>query len=412
MTTLAVPFDAYREWLEIPPEEQPADHYRLLGLTRFDSDTGRIAAAADGRMAHVRSRALGRHALASQRILNELAAARLTLTDSRRRASYDLILRSAKPAESEAWPPNGNRLQPQAAELPAGTVLDGYRIIEKASSTTLGVTYKAQHTESKQYVFLKTLSPKAARKQEVRKRFQREIDILTRIDHPNLIGASHVGEHRGLPFFVMDYVLGADLSRLVREQGPLSIEQAIDYIVQTAKGLGELHLRSVIHRNLKPHALLVDLRGDLRITNLLLAKIGDNSLILTDDEDLTTQGESMGSIDYLPPEQAVDASKADERSDIYALGCTMFYLLTGQPPYPMKSSVDKLMAHRQAPIPSLRKLRPDAPAWLDAVCQKMLAKWPADRQQNVSEVIRSLTEPPSSLPLLQRLLAMLGLRRK
>src|SRR5688500_2510795 len=213
MTTLAIPFDAYREWLEIPPEELPADHYRLLGLAKFEADTGKIAAAADGRMAHVRTRALGRHALVSQRILNELAAARATLSDSRRRASYDLILRSAKPAESEAWPPTGNPMRPQATELAPGTVLDGYRIIEKASSTTLGVTYKAQHTESKQYVFLKTLSSKGARKQEVRKRFQREIDILMRIDHPNLIGASHVGEHHGLPYFVMDYVLGADLSR-------------------------------------------------------------------------------------------------------------------------------------------------------------------------------------------------------
>jgi serine/threonine protein kinase len=411
MTTLAEPLDAYGQWLEIPPHEQPADHYRLLGLARFETDAARITAAADERMARVRSFQLGPHAALSQRILNELSAARATLLDARRRVSYDLVLRSAGPASSEAWPPGAQPALP-SGELAAGTVIDGYRIVEKATSTMLGVTYKAQDVESRRPVFLKTLSPKAARKQEVRKRFQREIEILTRLDHPNLIVARHSGEHRGLPYLVMDYVVGADLSRLVRDQGPLAIDQAIDYVVQTARGLGELHLRGVIHRNIKPHALLVDLRGNLRITNLLLAKIGDSSLILSEDEDLTTQGESMGSIDYLPPEQAIDASKADERSDIYALGCTLFYLVTAQPPYAMKSPVDKLLAHRQAPIPSLRRLRSEAPAWLDAACQKMLAKWPADRYQQVSDVIRDLTQPPEQRPLWSRLLNWLGWRKK
>jgi serine/threonine protein kinase len=381
MTTLAEPLDAYGQWLEIPPHEQPADHYRLLGLARFETDAARITAAADERMARVRSFQLGPHAALSQRILNELSAARATLLDARRRVSYDLVLRSAGPASSEAWPPGAQPALP-SGELAAGTVIDGYRIVEKATSTMLGVTYKAQDVESRRPVFLKTLSPKAARKQEVRKRFQREIEILTRLDHPNLIVARHSGEHRGLPYLVMDYVVG------------------------------ELHLRGVIHRNIKPHALLVDLRGNLRITNLLLAKIGDSSLILSEDEDLTTQGESMGSIDYLPPEQAIDASKADERSDIYALGCTLFYLVTAQPPYAMKSPVDKLLAHRQAAIPSLRRLRSEAPAWLDAACQKMLAKWPADRYQQVSDVIRDLTQPPEQRPLWSRLLNWLGWRKK
>jgi serine/threonine-protein kinase len=361
-------------------------------------------------MALVRSFQLGPHSALSQRVLNELAFAKTTLLDPARRASYDIVLRAADGSarsDPDAWPPGALPPPVVSKDIPRGTVIDGYRILEKASATTLGVTYKAEHVESGRYVFWKTLPAKAARKLEVRKRFQREIEILRRLDHPNLIVGRHAGEYNGLPYLVMDYVLGADLARLVREQGPLPVAQAIDYAVQTARGLGELHLRGVIHRNIKPHALLVDIRGNLRITNLLLAKIGDSSLLVSEGEDLTTQGESMGSIDYLPPEQAVDAGQADERSDIYALGCTLYYLLTGQPPYPMKSAVDKLLAHRQAPIPSLRRLRPDAPPWLDAVCRKMLAKQPGDRLQSVSEVIRGLTQPARVQPWWQRWLGWL-----
>ena len=412
MSAVPPTFDPYAQWLAIPPHEQPADHYRLLGLPRFEADAAKVTAAADERMARVRSFQLGPNAALSQRILNELSAARATLLSELRRVSYDLVLRSASAADSEAWPPGMAPPLTKPTELAPGLVIDGYKIFEKASSSTLGITYKAEHVESQRYVFLKTLPPKAARKQEVRKRFQREIEILTRLDHPNLIVGRHAGEYKGLPYLIMDYVLGADLSKLVREHGPLPIEQAIDYIEQTVHGLGELHLHRVIHRNIKPHALLVDLRGNLRITNLLLAKIGESSLIVPEDEGLTTQGESMGSIDYLPPEQAVDAGKADERSDIYALGCTLFYLVTGQPPYPMKSSVDKLMAHRNAPIPSLRKVRPQAPSWLDAACQKMLAKQPANRFQNVSDVLRAIQQRSAEASRWKRLWAWLGWGRR
>jgi len=320
------------------------------------------------------------------------------------------VLRSATVADSEAWPPGMAPPQAMTTEFTPGLMIDGYKILEKASSSTLGITYKAEHVESQRYVFLKTLPPKAARKQEVRKRFQREIEILTRLDHPNLIVGRHAGEYKGLPYLIMDYVLGADLSKLVREHGALSFEQAVDYVEQTARGLGELHLHRVIHRNIKPHALLVDLRGNLRITNLLLAKIDGSTLMMPDDEGLTTQGESMGSIDYLPPEQAVDAGKADERSDIYALGCTLFYLVTGQPPYPVKSAVDKLMAHRNAAIPSLRKLRSDTPSWLGAAGRKMLAKQPLDRCQNVRDVLRAMGQRSATQSLWSRFLSWLDWR--
>jgi serine/threonine protein kinase len=308
-----------------------------------------------------------------------------------------------------AWPPGQFPHLASKSEWKLGETVGDYRLLEKASSTTLGVTYKVQHISERRYYFLKTLSAKGAKNEEVRKRFQRETDILTRLSHPNLIVACDHGEHGGLPYLVLEYVLGADLSRLVREQGPLPIDQAIDYTVQTARGLAELHWHGVFHRNLKPHALLVDLRGNVRITNLLLAKIGEGSLLDGGDMALTTVGESMGSIDYLPPEQAVDSSRADERSDIYSLGCSLFYLVTGQPPYAGRSDVQKLMAHRDAPVPSLRKVRPEAPSWLDEVCQKMMAKQPAARYQKANDAIAALLGQTSGRTWWRRLMARVRL---
>ena len=204
---------------------------------------------------------------------------RSALLDPKAREAYDALLRSAAPVSEEgAWPP-GQKGPLGTKELSPGEIVGHYRILERASATMLGVTYKVQHVETRRYYFLKTLPPKAAKKPEVRKRFQHEIELLSRLNHPNLIVAADKGEHQGLPYLVLDYVVGADLSRLVREQGPLQIKQAIDYIVQTAHGLADLHWHGVFHRNIKPHALLVDIRGNLRITNLLLAKIGEGALV-------------------------------------------------------------------------------------------------------------------------------------
>ena len=146
----------------------------------------------------------------------------------------------------------------------------------------------------------------------MRKRFERECQILVKLDHPNLIVGRESGEHAGLKYLVMDYVLGTDLATLVKQQGPLPIEQGVDYAVQTARGLTQLHMHGVFHRNIKPHVLLVDLLGNLRFTNLLLAKIGESSTL--EGEALTTMGEQMGSLDYLPPEQALDAGRLHHKT--------------------------------------------------------------------------------------------------
>ncbi len=207
-------------------------------------------------------------------------------------------------------------------------------------------------------------------------------------------------------FLVMEYVMGTDLATLVKQQGPLPIDQAIDYLTQAALGLGQLHAHGIYHRNLKPHVLLVDVQGRLRITNLLLAKIGEQSDLPA--EELTTMGEAMGSLDYMPPEQAIDARQADARSDVYSLGCTLFYLLIGRPPYVAKGAMQKVLAHKQAAIPSLPALRSETPAWLEQVYQKMVAKQPDARYQDADELLAALHH--STSPWWRRALAKIGLR--
>ncbi len=315
-------FDPYHQWLGIPPAEQPATHYRLLGIEPFEADAEVIGSAADRQMGHVRTFQLGPQGAISQRLLCELSTARLILLHPQRKAGYDAVLRSAVPMTRLEEEPRGpaptakaTRANPQTAttsELAPGTVISQYRILEPAGGSAFGKVYKAQHAETGRYFFVKVLPADSARNEEVRKRFERECQILVKLDHPNLIVGRESGEHAGLKYLVMDYVLGTDLATLVKQQGPLPIEQGVDYAVQTARGLTQLHMHGVFHRNIKPHVLLVDLQGNLRITNLLLAKIGESSTL--EGEALTTMGEQMGSLDYLPPEQALDAGRLHHKT--------------------------------------------------------------------------------------------------
>lgn len=409
-------FDPYYKWLGIPPSDQPADHYRLLGIVRFESDPQVIDGAADRQIAHVRTYQNSPYAAESQRLLNELAIARRCLLIPKAKAAYDQVLRSAVSADqigelpAPILPPaNSPSAAPAASKAPSATpapaaapasaasadpdsIIGPYEVLERSSATSLSVTYKVLHRPSGWYFTLKTLPPAAAKNREVLKRFQREIDIVTKLTHPNLIAGVDSGTSPRAPYLVMPYVVGIDLATLVKQTGPLPLDQALDLLAQACRGLEQLHSQGVYHRNLKPHVLMVDSQGKLRVTNLLLAKIDDDSE-LADGENLTRMGTAMGSAEYLPPEQAVDAHSADARSDIYALGCAFHYLLTGKPPYAGKSLMEKVIAHQKQPIPSLVAARPDVPAWVDHLFQRMLAKRPTDRPASVSAVLAELERP-------------------
>ncbi len=391
-------FDPYETWLAIPASEQPANLYRFLNLPLFEVDGAKIDAAARAQAAKVQPHLAGPLASEAKQVLQELAACRALLLDPRRKGSYDVVLKSAAPgvdvdssANLDVKLPESVKPAPQS--IGHGTMIGPYKVLERVSASKLGNVYKVQNVKIGRFFYLKNLPPESVKVDEVRKRFEREIELLTTLSlaHPNVIVGFDRGEFAGGPYLIMEYVLGSDLATLVAQQGPLSPEQAQEYITQVAYGMSQLHKHGVYHRNLKPHVLLLDVQGRVRVTNLLMAKIGDSSpLQHSDDVQLTTAGEQMGSFDFLPPEQALDARKADGRSDIYSMGCTLFYLLTGRPPYVSKKPLDKLMAHQSAPIPLLTELRNDMPVRLEQIYLRMMAKKPDERYQSLEELLTDL----------------------
>ena len=382
-------FDAYHKWLAITPQEQPPDHYRLLGISRFEADPDVIANAADQRMVHLRGFQTGPHAADSQRLLNEVAAARVTLIDPGRRAAYDALLRSAVPADVEPRAAASASPAKPTAGPNSGQVFGSFRLVECLRQSKFAGIYRAEEIESGRSYSLKFLTSAAAANAILCKRFQREIELTTRINHPHLVAGYSGGQWENVWYLVTEYVVGSDLQTLVAQCGTLPVEQAVEYLKQAAEGLGQLHQLQVYHRNVSPKNLLVDIQGRIKVTNLMLARVEEGSG-LNQGEDLTRMGDTLGTVEYMAPEQAVNASGVDQRADIYGLGCTLCFLLTGGPVYPGKSTMDKLLAHRKQPIPSLKARRPDVPDWLDLAFQKMIAKEPAGRFASMAEVCQAL----------------------
>lgn len=279
----------------------------------------------------------------------------------------------------------------QAQQIYAGKgkslILGNYLILDQIGQGGMGTVLKATHRRMNRVVALKVLSSKVVGSSSLLSRFHREAQAAARLDHPNIVAAFDADEFNGTHFFVMQFVDGSDLASVVKQRGPLAIEQAVSCTIQAARGLEYAHRNGVIHRDIKPANLLLDLNGTVKILDMGLARIegqgGDNA-------DLTSTGVVMGTVDYMAPEQAMNTRTADARSDIYSLGATLWYLLAGRPLYGGESVMSRLMAHANTAIPSLHTARTDCTVPLDAVFRKMVAKAPADRFQSMTEVVTAL----------------------
>jgi serine/threonine protein kinase len=270
-----------------------------------------------------------------------------------------------------------------------GLMFGEYRVLDKLGQGGMGVVLKAEHRRMKRLVAVKMIAGAAMKSPDAVKRFYREVEAAAKLNHPNIVQAHDASEHEGVHYLVMEFVEGKDLAAIVKEKGPLPIAQAVECIVQAARGLEYAHKQGIVHRDIKPANLLVDKEGTVKILDMGLARVA--GLSDQDDRDrLTASGQVMGTCDYMAPEQALDTHTADRRADIYALGCTLYRLLTGEVLYKGESLVQILLGHQQSPIPSLRTTRSEVSPQLDAIYQKMVAKKPDDRQQTMAEVIADL----------------------
>jgi CheY-like chemotaxis protein len=265
-----------------------------------------------------------------------------------------------------------------------------YDILDRLGAGGMGTVFKARHRRMKRIVALKVLSAALCKDAAFVQRFQREVETVARLGHPNVVMAYDADEAEVGHFLVMEFVNGRDLASLVEKTGPLPVAQAIDCMLQAARGLAYAHSQGIIHRDVKPHNLLRDAAGAVKVTDLGLARLSGGPGDASGVAGLTQAGGVLGTVDYMPPEQAVDSTTIDARADIYSLGATLHYLLIGRPPFTGASLMAILLKHREAAIPSLTALRPDVPTELDNLFNRMMAKSPTDRFATMTEVVTAL----------------------
>jgi serine/threonine protein kinase len=294
-------------------------------------------------------------------------------------------------------------------------VLGEYKVLDRIGAGGMGEVLKAEHRTMERIVAIKVLPERLVATPDAVKRFHQEVKAAAKLSHPNIVIAHDAGHKGDLHYLVMEYVDGRDLGQIVNDEGPLPVDLAMDVVLQAARGLEYAHSQGVIHRDIKPANLLLakansgreptgsatnqpadagrspeQMQNTIKILDMGLARVEQDEEERKEGEGLTTSGQVMGTGDYIAPEQARDTRKADARSDVYSLGCTLFRLLTGKTPYGGGTFIEKVFEHADQPIPPLADARPDVPQELEDLYQRMLAKKPDERPQSMTEVIAAL----------------------
>ncbi|HIM28632.1 MAG TPA: hypothetical protein EYG57_03640 [Planctomycetes bacterium] len=269
-----------------------------------------------------------------------------------------------------------------------GLVLGNLELRDKIGQGGMGEVFRALHRRMKRQVAVKILPESAVQSKLAVQRFQREVEAAARLAHPNIVTAYDADEQDGIHYLVMEYVDGEDLGSLVNQQGPFTLETALSCIIQAARGLHFAHTQGVVHRDIKPANLLLDRTNTVKILDMGLARLDNEPMV--GDSEVPSHRQLIGTLEYMSPEQADDHALADERSDIYSLGCTLYRILVGRPPYKCDKPIDTIAAHRNQPIPDLRADRDDVSDRLNSVFARMIAKLVGDRFESMYRVIQHL----------------------
>jgi serine/threonine-protein kinase len=272
----------------------------------------------------------------------------------------------------------------EPAKSDKSTVLGDFRLLKKLGQGGMGTVYRAHQVSLDRPCALKVLSKELAAKPNFVERFEREARAMARIDHPNVVRCFAIGEARGLHYVAMELIEGQSMQDWLTALGKLSVGDALHVTLLCADALKHAHGLSMIHRDIKPDNILVTKKGDIKVSDLGLAKV------LDEDMSMTQSGTGLGTPHYMPPEQARNAKYVDQRSDIYALGGTLYHFLTGSTPFKGDSIVQLITAKERGSFTPARRINTDVPERLDLILDKCLAKDPQYRYQTMDDLIRDL----------------------
>lgn len=273
------------------------------------------------------------------------------------------------------------------AQVLLGQRLNHFLLEELIGGGGMGAVFRAHDEQLDRTVAIKVI-PFVGDDPDLRRRFRNEAQSAAKLDHPRIARVFDAGNHGDWHYIVFEYIEGTNVRDLVTKNGVLSIDDAVFYTSQLADALQHASDRGIVHRDIKPSNVLIGPDEVIKLVDMGLARSENLDL----SEDMTASGVTLGTFDYISPEQAHDPRDADLRSDIYSLGCTLYFMLTGSPPYPGGTMLQKLLSHGNAPPPDVRELRPEVSDNLEAVIEKMLAKKPSDRYQTATDLIADLRE--------------------
>jgi serine/threonine-protein kinase len=278
--------------------------------------------------------------------------------------------------------------EPDATATKAPESIGKYKIVRKIGSGGMGAVYLATDTQMRRNVALKLLPKEKAQNPTLVRRFYAEVQAAAALKHENIVMVYDAGEAAGYHYMALEFVDGQDAADLIAKRDRIPVKRTIEIVRQTALALEHAHAANIVHRDIKPANLLIRRDGVVKLADLGLARSLDEAA----DTGITRAGTTVGTVDYMSPEQARDSKSADARSDIYSLGCTWYHLLTGSPPFNEGGMTNKLRAHAVAALPNPQSVNDAIPDELVAVLHRMMAKKAVDRYQNIRELIDDLDE--------------------